>query len=256
MITLGGIEFAGFELPEQMTGGGSQALVVHKMIGGKRVIHAMGPDDDAIPWTGRFMGETAHMRVLQLDLLRRSGRQVQLTYALRAYLVVISKFTWQMERPYLWSYSITCEVVQDQISGDGGKDSATLEQEVAADLLAAEAAAQGRDAILAAIAIASTAIRAAMGDPAARRGLAGLAFAAAQGALGDAIFEATGSAAAANLAVAAVAGVGGVVQGGDPKAMAMNFLGTVVAVEAATAAGSAAASLTRAGVNLQSAPTT
>lgn len=250
MLTLGPVQFQAFELPEKMPLGGTQQLIVHKVIGGKRVIDAMGPDDAPLEWSGRFLDENAEMRVAQLDLMRRNGQEYQLTFALRAYRVIISRFTAEMERPYLWNYTIACEVIEDQVAGDGGKDSVDMERQVAEDLAMAEAAAEARDAVLRSVAIASTAVRAAMGDPLARRGLGSMLIAEAQSAVGNSILAAGGDAVAANLAVAAVGGVGGVIAGGDPATMALGFLGTTVSVEAAHSAGLVAASMTRVQTNL------
>src|SRR4051812_29902390 len=111
-FNLGGIEFEGFELPEKLELGGEQAMVVQRVIGGKRVIHAMGPDDAPIEWSGRLLGETAQLRALRLDLLRRAGRELEFRFAHRAYKVVIRRFKAEHERPYLIPYSITLEVVK------------------------------------------------------------------------------------------------------------------------------------------------
>jgi hypothetical protein len=164
MLTLGDIEFTGFALPENIDLGGEQALVVQKVIGGARVVHAMGPDDAPIEWSGRFLGETAELKAFRLDLMRRKGEELDFRFANRAYRVVIKKFTAKHERPYLVSFSITLEVVKDLMAGSGGKDSNSIEAQIDADLLAAEIYAQGRDAMLFAVGLASTAIRAAMGD--------------------------------------------------------------------------------------------
>lgn len=252
----GEIIFQDFALPDDLRIGGDQTLVVHKLIGGKRVVDAMGPDDEPIAWTGRFLDEFAELRVFQLDLLRRSGREVQLQIptAKRAYRVVIGRFTATLKRPYLYEYAISCVVIEDQVAGDGGKESRTMEQEIAADLAAAEAYAAARDEVLAKIALASTAIRAAMGDRGALRGLGSMVLAEAQGAVGEAVLVSGGTAAAANAAVAAVGGIGGVIAGGDPQQMALNFLGTVVAVEAASSIGLASSHMTNVQTAVAEAP--
>jgi hypothetical protein len=248
--------FEGMSLPDSLTGGGDQTLVTHKLIGGKRIVDAMGPDDEPIAWQGFLLDEFAQLQVFQLDLLRRSGREVQLLLPIpqRAYRAVVGRFTWTQKRPYLYDYSISLTIIEDQVAGDGAAASRSLEQEIAADLDAAETYAAARDDVLAIIAIASTVIRAATGDRGALRGLGSLALAEAQGAVGEAVFASTGQAAAANAAVAAVGGVGGVLLGGDPKAMALNFLGTVVSVEAASSMGLASAHMTNVQTSIAEAP--
>ena len=64
-VFLGEIEFTDWELPESIPMGGQHEVVVHKTIGGARVVHAMGPDDLVIEWTGYFMGPTAPERALR-----------------------------------------------------------------------------------------------------------------------------------------------------------------------------------------------
>lgn len=256
MIILDGIEFEGFELPESLAFGGNQALVTHKMIGGARIIDAMGPDDEPITWSGRFLDEFAAEKAFRVDLLRRSGREVRLEVpaASRAYRVVVSSFKAEMQRPYLFPYTIAVEIIEDLVAGTGGQDSWSLEQEVQASIDACEAYAAARDDILLTISLVRTAVLAAMGDKGALRVLGSMALTEAQGLVGQAVFDATGAASAANLAVGAVTAVGGIVAGGDPKAMATNFLVTTVAVEAASNLGLAAAHMTGAGIALGGVP--
>lgn len=250
IFSLGSKLFQGFELPEKLTLGGEQALVVQKVIGGRRVVHSMGPDDAPIEWSGRLMGETAALRAFQLDLVRRSGRELELRVGIRAYSVVIRRFQASQERPYLFSYTIAVEIVKDLVAGDGGKESNSVESQVLADLAAAEAAALARDQVLFAVSLASTAVRAALGDKTALRGLGTLALQEAQVLVGDAVIEATGDAGQANLAIASVGFVGGVVSGGNPTTMAANLVSTAVASEVANQSGLAAANMTRVGANL------
>ena len=113
-LTLGGVVFRGFEVPEKIRSGGEQMLAVHKLPGGGRVVDSMGPDDADIPWSGRFRGVSAEKRALTLDYLRRQGKQVLLTYSLRRYQVIIKEFTADFEQPYEIPYSICCFVVLDE----------------------------------------------------------------------------------------------------------------------------------------------
>lgn len=284
MLTLGDIEFSGLELPESMPMGGEQTLAIHRMIGGKRVIDAMGPDDAAIEWSGRFLGQTAELRALQLDLLRRSGREVELAFGLRQYRVAVRRFTAKLERPYLVSYSISCEVIEDLVAGDGGAESQSIEEAVAADIAMAEEAARAQMALLAAVNFVKNTIE----NPRTalvlvqQMGVGALSVArdAVAGSIGTAVAEAT----AANLGIAAASGVGaatgaiigdtlaqqaagalveattpspsvgGVVAGGEPREMATTFLATADNADKAYAAQMTAASLTRVQANLERVP--
>ena len=113
-LTLGGVVFADFEIPESVNSGGQQALAIHKLPGGSRVIDAMGPDDADIRWSGRFRGSDAEARALLLDFMRRQGQQILLTYSLHIYQVVIREFAADFQYGGLEiPYSITCAVVLD-----------------------------------------------------------------------------------------------------------------------------------------------
>jgi hypothetical protein len=54
-LTLGGIVFDDFSTPHHMPLGGQQAMVVHRLPGGSRVIDTLGPDDDDYSWDGTFI---------------------------------------------------------------------------------------------------------------------------------------------------------------------------------------------------------
>ena len=47
-LTLGGVVFADFEIPDSINFGGEQVLSVHQLPGGTRVIDALGPSDAEI----------------------------------------------------------------------------------------------------------------------------------------------------------------------------------------------------------------
>ena len=80
-VTIGQVTFDDMEVPEKMTFGGQHQLTVHKLVGGRRVVDAMGPDDDDITWNGIFYGGNAASRARQLDLMRNSGKPYPLTWA-------------------------------------------------------------------------------------------------------------------------------------------------------------------------------
>jgi hypothetical protein len=114
-LTLGGVVFQDFGIPETINSGGDQMLAVHKMPGGNRTIDAMGPDDGEIRWSGRFRGSNAETRALLLDFMRRQGQQQLLTYSLHRYQVIISKFEADFEYGGLEiPYKIACAVVLDE----------------------------------------------------------------------------------------------------------------------------------------------
>jgi hypothetical protein len=113
VLTLGPITFADFEIPEDMPFGGKQMLVTRKLVGGDRVIDAMGRDDGDKKWSGRFRGANAETRGRQLDFLRIQGQQLVLSWSTFRYLVVIDSFDGNFKQPFEVPYSINCVVLQD-----------------------------------------------------------------------------------------------------------------------------------------------
>ena len=81
VLTLGGIAFDGFSTPSGMGAGGKQAMVVHKLPGGARVIDVLGPDESNIDWSGEFFGNDSFANALALDGMRAAGQVVPLTFA-------------------------------------------------------------------------------------------------------------------------------------------------------------------------------
>ena len=120
VVTLGGVPFKDFEVPEAMPFGGYQSLSVKKLIGGQRAIDAMGADDEPIEWTGRFRGEQAVSRARALDVKRKAGKALKLTWGEFAYDVVIEHFRPVYTRGGLEvPYTISCVVVSTRDAPSG-----------------------------------------------------------------------------------------------------------------------------------------
>ncbi len=142
VLILGPVAFTDFSTPSHMPFGGEQAMVVHKLPGGSRVIDTLGPDDMDISWHGRFWANDAYQTALLLDAMRRAGQVLPLSFAGQAYLCVIREFEAQIERlPQDILYRI-CVVTVTNATGavSGAIGGAAL---AAADLAAAMAIAAG-----------------------------------------------------------------------------------------------------------------
>ena len=113
ILKLGDIEFSGLEIPQEITWGGDQRLAVHELVGGKRVVDAMGRSDFWLQWAGVFRGQNALARARYVDGLRIAGKAVKLTFGEMAYTVVIQTFHVEMQRIYQQPYKIVCVVVED-----------------------------------------------------------------------------------------------------------------------------------------------
>lgn len=110
-LILGLVEFRNFEIPQKINFGGEQALAVHQLVGGQRVIDSMGRVDDDITWSGLFFGEDALSRAQLLDAFRVQGLELPLIYSQFNYLVIIKSFRCTFERTYQLHYSITVTVL-------------------------------------------------------------------------------------------------------------------------------------------------
>jgi hypothetical protein len=115
-LLLGPIAFQGFEIPERINFGGKQTHHIHKLIGGQRVIDAMGQDPDEIQWKGRFRGAGALTRARAVDALRASGAEVTLSWGGLFFFVIVSHFSAEYERFYEIPYEIECCVSLDPLN--------------------------------------------------------------------------------------------------------------------------------------------
>ena len=103
------------EVPEHIGIGGQQRLAVHQLVGGGRVIDALGRDDADLHWTGQFLGEKAQERASYLDGLRVAGKKVNVKWHKYDYDCVIADFSYQFEKFFKLSYSITLKVIKDNV---------------------------------------------------------------------------------------------------------------------------------------------
>jgi hypothetical protein len=171
VLTLGGVQFrtADFAAPNEMGAGGRQAMAVHKLPGGQRVIDTLGPDEDEIEWRGFFLANNALDQCLQLDAMRAAGAVVTLSFAGQSRQVLISHFQWRIRRLPLWvEYRISCTVVSNASFGALGAVAASPTDMVNQDLATADTAASDNAAN-----VAPTETFA--GSPTAAAGISGLA---------------------------------------------------------------------------------
>lgn len=138
-LKLGDFEFSGMEIPASIAFGGSQRLSVHQLIGGAKVVDAMGRADKPLTWGGLFMGTTAVDRARYLDTLRVAGLPLALTWGAFSYLVLIREFDAVYEKSYQVPFSITCEVVKDNTSPVTTISAPPVDQAVGDDATAAAA---------------------------------------------------------------------------------------------------------------------
>ena len=120
VMILGPLVLTDFALPEKVSHGGSQAMTVHKLPGGARVVDTTGQDDADISFSGIFLGVTAVLQAALLDELRRAGQPLDLFWGFNALRVVIKDAT--LEDGFnRCDYRVTCVVLPD-IADDGAGD--------------------------------------------------------------------------------------------------------------------------------------
>lgn len=114
VLQIADFSFAGDEVPEEIRFGGSQTLSVKRLIGGQKIIDAMGRDDLPLEWSGIFTGPDAVTRARYLDFLRSGGLQQEVTWGELRYKVVVREFVATYQRFYRVPYHISCEVSVDE----------------------------------------------------------------------------------------------------------------------------------------------
>lgn len=135
VLTLGGITFDQFSTPVEMMAGGNQAMVVHKLPGGARVIDTLGPDEADITWAGFFFGNDAYANVQALDAMRAAGQVLSLSWAGQFRSVVINNFIYKIRRLPVWcTYSIACTVYKNPSLGPVAGVFGNIDSLVLADL--------------------------------------------------------------------------------------------------------------------------
>jgi nucleoid-associated protein YgaU len=112
-LILGDLNFSRYEVPESIQFGGDQALAVHELVGGKRIVDAMGRQDKPLEWSGMFIGENAGDRARYLNFLRVAGEPLNLSWGEYAYSVVIKSAVLDFRRVYEIPYTISCLVIED-----------------------------------------------------------------------------------------------------------------------------------------------
>jgi hypothetical protein len=222
ILTLGDVIFEDFEVPERINFGGKQALIVHKLPGGDRIIDAMGRDDDDISWSGRFRGGFAETRARNLDYLRIQGQPLTLTWSTFRYQVLIESFKADFEQFYEVPYSITCTVLADEFGGIASL-LAGIDEALGTDLNSALSL--GGAISLSTITTAVTGVQSAIAAVQTVKNANLTSIASIVGSLGAAQGAAQSAITAAGSVLNTIGSVGGVVAGGNPASMAASLTG-------------------------------
>jgi hypothetical protein len=138
-VVLGGFTFQDFEIPATICWGGEQRNVVQELIGGGRVVSALGFQPRDIGWAGRFRGPNALDRAQQLEQMTRQGAAIPLSWGGLYYTVLIADFHADFLKPFEIPYTINL-IVTDDPANQPTAPTATLDQLIANDMAAALAA--------------------------------------------------------------------------------------------------------------------
>ncbi|MEN7527028.1 hypothetical protein [Cupriavidus sp. DL-D2] len=142
VLKLGDFTFERNEIPEQMPFGGEQALVVHRLVGGTKIVQAMGDFTGPISWSGWLEGQDALARARQLTAMRVAGVPVVLTWSEQSYAVLIHTFEPVFRLFHKIPYQITCEVIEDLTLSTAGTGDASIDDLINGDILDASGLAE------------------------------------------------------------------------------------------------------------------
>jgi hypothetical protein len=116
VITLGGVPLQDMEVPERIYFGGGQRVAVQQLIGGGRVVQALGLDDGSISFSGIFSGTDAVRRAQLLDGARALGAPLPLVWGEFFYTVIIAEFSAVYHKANLIPFTVCCVVVSDPLA--------------------------------------------------------------------------------------------------------------------------------------------
>jgi len=137
VFILGNILFDDFSTPTLPQFGGAQAMAVHKLPGGKRVVDTLGHDHFDPVFHGTFWGDNAASNAEALDALRISGAPTVLSWGGRSWTVIVDRCEIACHRfPHWYTYQFSCVIVEDNMF-PASQPIATIDDMLQADLATA-----------------------------------------------------------------------------------------------------------------------
>ncbi len=135
-VVLGDIALQDFEVPEKIEFGGAQRVIVHELIGGGRVVDALGGQPQEVSFSGFLSGATAVARAQALEIICTAGEIISLSWQNFYYRVIVADFFIDYEKSWWMPFTIRCAVVQDSVSPPQGS-TVPISNLIAGDLAAA-----------------------------------------------------------------------------------------------------------------------
>lgn len=122
-VLIGNMVLTGLEVPDELIVGGRQELVVHRLLGGGRVIDTLGNDPSRLMLRGRFVGPEAQMRARILERMRMAGAAVAFSAAGLSCQVWIVQFQYAYEaKGALCRYWLELERAAEQVSNTASQE--------------------------------------------------------------------------------------------------------------------------------------
>ena len=115
-LTLGPITFKQFEIPSSIVFGGRQKLAIHSLLDGRRLVDVLGPEDTDITFSGIFSGPDAIARSMGMDLLRRTGVTIPLSWSDYFYSVIVRSLKLTYYGSNWIAFSILCTTTENLVS--------------------------------------------------------------------------------------------------------------------------------------------
>lgn len=112
-FSIGTVDFSLEEAPDELSIPISQNLAVKDLIGGKRIIQALGTVWKPLKWEGYFFGANAQYRARVLSRMMAEASVQRLTYLSYALDVVIEDFVAVYQHQNQCKYEITVQVLAD-----------------------------------------------------------------------------------------------------------------------------------------------
>jgi hypothetical protein len=221
VLTLGPLLFADFEVPESINFGGKQILVKRTLVGGDRIIHAMGRDDDDIRWSGRFRGGAAEIRSRLGDFIRIKGQPLLLAWSSFRYLVAVEEFKADFRQDVEIPYNISCVVIKD-LTSPLVNDVLSMDAAISSDV--SEMAQIGAQLGIPGVSTAIAGVSTATADVESFEGAGSVVVSGMQGALIAAIGVVNAQSNALNATVASPGNIAGMSGDSDPVSLSSNLL--------------------------------
>lgn len=138
-VTIGGVTFRSEEVPNPIPiGAGEQMLVVTDLIGGGRVVQALGVKPKSVTWNGRFItAGQVFAKVRSLRLYMTTGVEVLFSWWGEIYFCRVKDFTPTFNHQNLCDYSITIEITRDKNGAFTVAANTSIDQQVQALLKSA-----------------------------------------------------------------------------------------------------------------------